>query len=481
MKLQHTVINTKIKELTGDLHTAIGLYASIRNYYQTTLLLESTDFTADSNCFSYICINPIAGFKATKNNYSYFYPNKPLDELNSEKTDFQEVLGKFTSFKESFSNSEMNYPKGVINGFFGYITFDAVQYFEDISFEGKSNEGREIPDLQYHLYRYVLVINHFKHKMYLIENYVESEDINQLAEESKLLLNRIKNQEARFGSFNYKDEESSNFTDSQFIKVVEKCKEHIQRGDVFQIVPSRRFETEYTGDCLLVYRALRSINPSPYLFYFNYGDFRIIGSSPEAELITSDGKAEIYPIAGTTKRTTSSIEDEKQVNRLLEDAKENAEHVMLVDLARNDLSKHCVDVKVDSFRDVHYFSHVIHLVSKVSGKMKNSVNAITLLADTFPAGTLSGAPKYRAMELIDRYENGNRGFYGGALGFIGFNNDSHHAIMIRTFLSKNGKLYRQAGAGTVIGSKPENELQEVNSKLEALKLALKEAKKLGEI
>lgn len=481
MKLQDTVINTKIKELTGDLHTAMGLYASIRNYYQTSLLLESTDFAADSNCFSYICVNPIAGFSVKKESYQYFYPETAFDEIERGDCRVSEVLKKFTDFKESFTNAKVDYPTGVINGFFGYINFDAVQYFEDISFSSESSEERSIPDLQYHMYRYVLVIDHFKHKMYLIENYLDSENETELASERKKLINRIKAQEARFGRFDYKEEELSNFTDSEFINVVKKCKEHIQRGDVFQIVPSRRFETEYCGDCLMLYRALRSINPSPYLFYFNYGDFRIIGSSPEAELITSNGKAEIYPIAGTTKRTASSVEDEKQVKRLLADAKENAEHVMLVDLARNDLSKHCVDVKVDSFREVHYFSHVIHLVSKVSGVMKDNVNAITLLADTFPAGTLSGAPKYKAMELIDKYENGSRGYYGGALGFIGFNNDSHHAIMIRTFLSKNGKLFRQAGAGIVIGSKPENELQEVNSKLEALKLALKEAKKLGEI
>lgn len=472
--LKSKKIYTAITELRGDLHTAVGLYASLRNSYSNSLLLESTDFTADSNCFSYICVDPIAGFQAKDNNISKYF-DKQKETIQSEN---ELVLSKFIEFKSSFNNESSEYPKGVVNGFFGYISYESIQYFEDIKLSQKENEEREIPDLNYDLYRFVIVINHYKHQMYLIENsfsnnFSKSEDLK------KSLLAKIKNPAFSFGSFDYSENEDSNFTDQEYLELVETCKKHIKIGDIFQIVPSRRFITKYSGDDFNLYRALRSINPSPYLFYFNYGDFRIIGSSPEAELITSDNKAEIYPIAGTSPRSGDSKVDEERVEKLLANAKENAEHVMLVDLARNDLSKHCTNVNVDSFREVHFFSHVIHLVSKVSGIMKNSINSINLLADTFPAGTLSGAPKYRAMELIDRYERGKRGHYGGALGFIGFNNDTHHAIIIRSFLSKNGYLYRQAGGGIVIDSEPKLELNEVNSKLRALKLALSKAKVIG--
>ncbi|MCL4151392.1 UNVERIFIED_CONTAM: hypothetical protein GTU68_048669 [Idotea baltica] len=472
--LESKKIYTAITELRGDLHTAVGLYACLRNSYSSSLLLESTDFTADSNCFSYICVDPIAGFKAKDNSIStYFEDNKINSDCENDL-----ILSKFIDFKSSFSNESPEYPKGVVNGFFGYISYESIQYFEDIKLSQKSDENRDIPDLNYELFRFVIVINHFKHQMYLIENSF-SNDFSKSEPLRKSLLAKINNPSFNFGHFDYSENEDSNFTDEEYLDLVETCKKHIKIGDIFQIVPSRKFITKYSGDDFNLYRALRSINPSPYLFYFNYGDFRIIGSSPEAELITTNNKAEIYPIAGTSPRSGDSKIDEDNVEKLLANAKENAEHVMLVDLARNDLSKHCTNVNVDSFREVHFFSHVIHLVSKVSGVMKKNINSINLLADTFPAGTLSGAPKYRAMELIDKYERGKRGHYGGALGFIGFNNDSHHAIIIRSFLSKNGYLYRQAGGGIVIDSEAVSELNEVNSKLKALKLALSKAKVIG--
>jgi len=244
------------------------------------------------------------------------------------------------------------------------------------------------------------------------------------------------------------------------------------RGDVFQIVLSRRFEQPFTGDELNVYRALRSINPSPYLFFFDYGDYKLMGSSPEAQIIIKNGKAVVHPIAGTFKRTGDDETDKKEADRLLLDAKENAEHVMLVDLARNDLSRLCDDVKVEHYREVQYFSHVIHLVSEVSGSVRPGTNPFELLAKTFPAGTLSGAPKIKAMQLIDAFEPTARGSYGGGIGFVGFDGSCNHAIMIRTFLSKQNTLVYQAGAGVVAASKPENELQEVNNKLGALKKAI---------
>ena len=253
-------------------------------------------------------------------------------------------------------------------------------------------------------------------------------------------------------------------------------KEHCFRGDVFQIVLSRQFSQKYKGDEFQLYRALRSVNPSPYLFYFDYGDYRIFGSSPEAELRIKKGRAIINPIAGTFRRTGNDEQDRILAEKLCADPKENAEHVMLVDLARNDLSRNADDVRVDNYREVQYFSHVIHLVSEVSGKLPGDSNMISVLGDSFPAGTLSGAPKHRAMQLIDRYENQRRSYYGGTIGFIGFDNSLNHAIMIRSFLAKSNTLFYQAGAGIVAGSVEENELQEVNNKLAALKKAIEIAK-----
>jgi anthranilate synthase component 1 len=254
--------------------------------------------------------------------------------------------------------------------------------------------------------------------------------------------------------------------------MVEKGKQHCFRGDVFQVVLSRAFHQQFKGDEFNVYRALRSINPSPYLFFFDYGDYKLMGSSPEAQLIIKEGKATIHPIAGTFRRTGNDEQDRELAAQLLEDPKENAEHVMLVDLARNDLSRLATNVEVESYRKIQYYSHVIHLVSEVTGKIQEGLNPFSLLAATFPAGTLSGAPKYRAMQIIDQYEPTARGFYGGCIGAVSFNGDFNHAIMIRSILSKSNTLYYQAGAGVVAKSVASSELEEVNNKLNALKQAI---------
>ena len=232
------------------------------------------------------------------------------------------------------------------------------------------------------------------------------------------------------------------------------------------------------GDEFNVYRALRSVNPSPYLFFFDYGDYKLMGSSPEAQLVIQNDKAFVHPIAGTFKRTGDDDADKMATEALLKDSKENAEHVMLVDLARNDLSRLCDEVKVEHYKQVQYFSHVIHLVSEVTGKVREGSNPFELVAKTFPAGTLSGAPKFKAIGLIDAYEPTPRSYYGGAIGFMGFDGSCNHAIMIRTFLSMNNTLTYQAGAGVVAASNPESELQEVNNKLRALKKAIDLAKQI---
>src|SRR5690606_30050354 len=319
-----------------------------------------------------------------------------------------------------------------------------------------ADDARNIPFMQYHVYKYVIAIDHFRNQLYIFENLLDGEesDLDRLEY-------LIQNKNFPEYSFEVKGDESSNMTNDEFKALVNKMKVHIQRGDVFQIVPSRGFSTPFAGDEFNVYRALRSINPSPYLFYFDYGDFKLFGSSPEAQITIKKDVATIYPIAGTFKRTGNLEEDEKIAESLKNDPKESAEHVMLVDLARNDLSRHCHHVEVKSYKEAQYYSHIIHLVSKVSGKLKENTNPFDVVGDTYPAGTLSGAPKHMALTLIDRYEGLQRSFYSGALGYMGFNGDFNHAIMIRSFLSKKNVLHYQAGAGIVLDSDPEKELQEV--------------------
>jgi anthranilate synthase component 1 len=358
-------------------------------------------------------------------------------------------------------------------GLYGYTTYDAVQFFDTIKLNsskasplGGGLEGA-IPLMRYRLYQYVIAVNHFKDELFICENTIPG-----LESESAVVESLIKSKDVPIYPFRSKGKENSNMSALDYMEMVKKGIQSCYRGDVFQIVLSRRFDQGFSGDEFNVYRALRNINPSPYLFFFDYGDYKLMGSSPEAQLIIQNGKAVVHPIAGTYRRTGDDDIDERETEKLLNDKKENAEHVMLVDLARNDLSRLCDDVQVAHFREVQYYSHVIHLVSEVTGKVKPASNPFELLAKTFPAGTLSGAPKFKAMQLINGYEPTARSYYGGALGFMGFDGSCNHAIMIRTFLSKNNTLIYQAGAGIVAASKPESELQEVNNKLNALKKAI---------
>lgn len=450
-----TIAKTQI----SDTVTPVGLYLRLRDKYHNTLLLESSDYHSKEDSFSFIAIEPVISMKADKNEFSVSVRGKELEK--------QPIENNFYQLFDNFSNSiELDCPEELksFNGLYGYTTFDSVQYFETIKFDNPDAPSA-IPEMQYSFYRFIIAINHFNDEMTLIENLEEGV-------ESRLptLETIINSQTFNTQKFDIVGEETSNCSNEDFKEYVVKAKQHCKRGDVFQLVLSRQFQQRFKGDEFNVYRALRSINPSPYLFYFDYGSFRLMGSSPEAQIKISDEKATINPIAGTFRRTGDMTEDIKLGKKLSEDKKETAEHVMLVDLARNDLSKHAEKVTVEVFKEVQYFSHVIHLVSTVQGKIKG--NPIEIIGDTFPAGTLSGAPKYKAMELINKYENQTRGFYGGAVGIIGLNGSVNLAIAIRSFVSKNNTLYSQAGAGIVIHSDEEKELQEVNNKLAALKKAL---------
>jgi len=450
----------------ADIITPVTIYLKIRDKFPNTILLESSDYHGNSNSMSYICFDVISEFKVEDNNIDIIYPSGHKER--SEIKDKNILSDTFNSYINSFIIKRESDTAGMTtNGLFGYTTYDAVEYFEDIRFRRDKNKQYNIPDLYYSLYRYIIAINHFNNRIFLVENLPDGE-ASHIIEVKSLLRNRS------LGSFEFMplNNENSNISDEEYIEMVKKGKIHCYLGDVFQIVLSRQFSQQFRGDEFNVYRALRNINPSPYLFYFDYGGYKLFGSSPEAQLVIEKGIARINPIAGTFKRSGDDEEDRQLAIDLTKDRKENAEHVMLVDLARNDLSRNSDNVLLKVFREVQFYSHVIHLVSEVTGELKAGFNPIKIFGDSFPAGTLSGAPKFKAMELIDTIENLNRGFYGGAIGYIGFNGDINHAITIRSFLSRNNTLYYQAGAGIVADSVEENELKEVNNKLGALKAAI---------
>ncbi|GAA4281449.1 anthranilate synthase component I family protein [Gaetbulibacter aestuarii] len=455
---------THHKKILTDTITPVTVYYKIRDKYPNSILLESGDYHRNHKNYSYICCNPIASIKVENEVITETFPDGSSASLKI--TEDVNVVDEIYKFTQRFETATEDNFKFIHNGIFGYTAYDAVRYFEDIEIGSKPNSVK-IPDIYYAVYKNIIAINHFKNEAYIFAHCYEDHENNIDAIDTLINVQNF----AEY-PFNPKGAIQSNLTDEEFKENVELARKHCHRGDVFQLVLSRRFSQEYTGDDFNVYRALRSINPSPYLFYFDYGDFKIFGSSPEAQLIVTDGMAEIHPIAGTFKRTGDDHQDGILAEKLMKDDKENAEHVMLVDLARNDLSRHGNGVTVETYREVQFFSHVIHLVSKVVGKKHESTPTMQVVADTFPAGTLSGAPKHRAMQLIEDYEKTSRGYYGGAIGFMDFDGNFNHAIMIRTFLSKDHKLNWQAGAGMVSKSDPESELQEVYNKLGALTKAI---------
>lgn len=459
-------IHTYNKKRLADTTTPVSIYLRLRDVFTNTILLESSDYHSRENATSYVCAEPVAGFVVKDGILSVSYP----DGKTETKKDFV-LSNEITAFKNNFEQINAPESKHISSGLFGYFNWNCVQYFEDIKFSSATPEEDKIPEMQYHIYRYIIAIDHFKNEITLFKNTFNNDENEDLSKMEYIIQNK------NFPEYGFSTNgvESSNLTDQGFIDMVEKLKKHIYRGDVFQIVPSRAFTQGFLGDEFNVYRCLRSINPSPYLFYFDYGSFKLFGSSPEAQITIKNETANIFPIAGTFKRSGNDEEDAKIAKALENDPKESAEHVMLVDLARNDLSRHCQQVEVKSFKEVQYYSHLIHLVSKVSGKLQQKDSAFKVVADTYPAGTLSGAPKYRAMQLIDENENLGRNFYAGAIGYMGFNDDFNHAIMIRTFMSKNNKLYYRAGAGIVADSVAETELNEVNNKIAALRKAIEMA------
>lgn len=453
---------TNSKKVLGDMHTPVSIYLKVRDLYPQSALMESSDYHAGENSLSFIALCPMASVGINNGKATMTYPdNTTVEEKLSKTFTVETALNRFISeFKVSGENSN-------ICGLYGYTTFNAVKYFENIPVKESHDDLNDAPDVLYILYKYILVFNHFKNELTLVEMLCEDEESGLEQLESA-----IENRNYASYNFSATGPVTSTITDEQHKANVRKGIAHCLRGDVFQIVLSRRFIQPYAGDDFKVYRALRSINPSPYLFYFDFGGYRIFGSSPETHCKIENGNAYIDPIAGTTRRTGDALKDKELTEALLADPKENAEHVMLVDLARNDLSRNCHDVRVLFYKEPQYYSHVIHLVSRVCGELNEGANTMKSFIDTFPAGTLSGAPKVRAMQLISEIEPHNRGAYGGCIGFIGLNGELNQAITIRTFVSRNNELWFQAGGGIVARSEDEYELQEVNNKLGALKKAI---------
>lgn len=461
-------LKTHSKKLLADTLTPVSVYLRLRDMFPNSLLLESSDYHANDNSFSYVCCNPIASITLKEGLITEKYPDESIQKTtigSAENKTKMTAVKTLQKFANSFEADQNETYKFINNGLFGFMAYDSIQYFEDIEIDPAKSK-LPLPDFHYAVYQNIIAINHFNNEAYIFSHNYKTESNIEYIEQI------ITSKSFAEYPFQLDGKVSTNIDDDSFKELVIKCKAHCQRGDVFQIVPSKRFSQKFTGDEFNVYRALRNVNPSPYLFYFDYGNFKIFGSSPEAQLVVKNNTAEIHPIAGTFKRTGNDEQDAALAKQLSIDKKENSEHVMLVDLARNDLSRHGSNVKVETYREVQFFSHVIHLVSKVTAQINKNTSTMQLVADTFPAGTLSGAPKYKAMQLLAKYENTNRQFYGGAIGFMDFTGNYNHAIIIRSFVSENHTLHYQAGAGIVNDSNPESELQEVYTKLRALTKAL---------
>lgn len=465
---------TQTRKILADLYTPVGVYMRLRDIYPQSALMESSDYHGTENSRSFIGVHPIASIAVGHGVVTATYPDGRVEE--KELPAFGEGKGEkcklaiskaFNDFIQAF---HVEGEGSECCGLYGFTTFNAVRYFENIPVKDTTMEKNDAPDIYYIMYKNIIVFDHFNNTMQLIT----------LGEEAELdaLMKAINKANVKPYDFHPVGETSSTLTDEEHKANIRRCIQHCLRGDVFQIVVSRRFVQKYEGDDFKLYRALRSINPSPYLFYFDFGGFRIFGSSPETHNRIVGDKAFIDPIAGTTKRTGNMEQDRKAAEFLRNDPKENAEHVMLVDLARNDLSRNCHGVKVDFYKDMQFYSHVIHLVSRVSGTLDEQADHIKAFIDTFPAGTLSGVPKVRAMQIISELEPHNRGAYGGCIGFIGLNGDLNQAIVIRTFISRNGELWFQAGSGVVAKSNDQYELEECNNKLGALTKAIHIAEEL---
>ena len=462
-------VTSRYRKILSDTLTPVSIFLRLRDHFANSLLFEHHDTHNGPASYSYVCFNPVARFEFDGQLVKTSLPDGHTESTLVDASN--PLMAQLDQFRKCFDPAKKHQFPFQTNGLFGHMSYNAVQHFENISLQAKPSET-DIPCMVYQVFRYVIVFHHQKNELHLFEHTYSQDPYQEPTDTLPKIEYLLKNRNTPTYPFQVTAAEQSNFTDEEFLNVIDQGKQHCMRGDVFQIVLSRQFSTAYQGDDFNVYRAMRSLNPSPYMFYFDYGNVKLLGCSPESQIVIKDRKATIFPIAGTFRRTGDDATDLALAKKLHDDPKESAEHVMLVDLARNDLSRHCNQVEVASYKQIQYLSHVIHLKSKVVGELSDKKHGLQLVGETFPAGTLSGAPKHRAMQLIDRYEKNSRGFYAGCIGHMDFNGDVDHAIMIRTFLSRRNTLYYQAGAGIVSKSNTESELQEVHNKLMALRAAI---------
>ena len=464
-------------EMLIDGCTPVGLFAALKEKFDNCFILESVDNTEQWGRYSFIGINPkmevrIFGDKAeivengkteTKN------CNNPIELFNS-------ILEKRTS------PVFLNRPK-LTGGLIGYFGYDTVRRFEK-KLVNVPEDDLQMPDSNMFLYDEIVAYDHLTNKAVIILNINAGDNVETKYEEclkKSFEIGQIlaaANPSFKSGNGEGKDiHVTSNVTKEEFISMVEAAKEHIVNGDISQVVLSQRFEVADPPAPFDVYRMLRSTNPSPYLYYFDHKDYCIAGASPEMLVSVTDGSVITKPIAGTIGRGKTDEEDKKFEKQLLSDPKERAEHTMLVDLGRNDVGKVCSfgTVNVTDFMRVERYSKVMHLVSDVQGRLAEGKTALDALMSVLPAGTLSGAPKVRAMEIIDELENKKRGLYGGTVGYLGFSGNIDTCIAIRTVLFRHGKAYVQAGAGIVYDSVPEKEYEETRNKALAVVNAIAEA------
>lgn len=466
--------------LLADTLTPVSAYLRIREEGKSSYLFESVEGGERLARYSFIGIDPILKISCRRDTTTVSTNGKSF----TYNDDYFTVL-KF--LLAAYRHPRMNNLPRFTAGLVGYIGYDMIRHIENIPECGEDPVA--INDAMMALFSSLIVFDHIRHQVYLIMNVMidRTKDIlgqfQKAQENLRELENRLRRGSPPVQSFGADMRDLTPETSKErFLANVTRAKKYITEGDIFQVVLSQRFSTTYKGDPFNAYRALRVINPSPYLYYLEFDDVKVIGSSPEILVRVEDGNCEVYPIAGTRPRGQNEEEDLARERELLSDEKELAEHIMLVDLGRNDLGKVCIpgSVGVDRRMFIVRYSHVMHIASRVTGKLQSSHDCIDLFKAAFPAGTVSGAPKIRAMEIIDQMEPTRRGIYAGAIGYIDFAGNMDMCIAIRTMLAVGQRLYFQVGAGIVADSVPENEYQETLNKGKALTEALSMAERITE-
>jgi len=450
-------------KVNADQLTPISIYYSLKG--EKKFLLETVYSEGVIGRYSFIGADPYLEIKSygediviTKNSKIKKYKGRVLDYVKEHMDPQYEAAGLSTSFA---------------GGAVGYVGYDVIRQYEKLPLINKDEIN--VPETYLMFYKTFICYDHFEHKMSIVYNVLPGDE-----EEYEIIVSKLKTLDSMVkensGVYEFKEadinkELQSNVTKDKFCSLVEKAKEYIKAGDIFQVVLSQRLKFKTSSNPFDVYRRLRSKNPSPYLFYIDFGDFQTAGSSPESLVTVNGDTVRTNPIAGTRTRGKNFEEDIKLKTELLEDEKEKAEHIMLVDLGRNDIGRisEFGTVKLDRFMEVDFYSHVMHIVSMVSGKLKKNLTCFDALSSCLPVGTVSGAPKIRAMEIIDELEESKRGIYAGAVGYFSYNGDMDTCIAIRTILFKDEYAYVQAGAGIVYDSVPECEYMETLNKAMGMK------------